>query len=183
MMTEAEYPERLLKLKKNEILQQKVFDILPENMHYEIFEYLAQKDLLRLRGVNLGAFQLTTNPKLRSRYQKYIHMKAENKNIINMLENNNLFVIERKARIKYFIEQIFGPTIYCRGIQIPALTFKILGDVIPHISPQLDQLLLCTMFIYNLYLDDNKMNLEHFSYIFENNLEFLGNLHHLTISN
>ena len=112
MMTEAEYPERLLKLKKNEILQQKVFDILPENMHYEIFEYLAQKDLLRLRGVNLGAFQLTTNPKLRSRYQKYIHMKAENKNIINMLENNNLFVIERKARIKYFIEQIFGPTIY-----------------------------------------------------------------------
>ena len=77
MMTEAEYPQRLLMLKKNDKLQHKVLDILPENMHYEIFEYLAQKDLLIVRGVNLGAFQLTSNPKLRSRYQKYIHMKAE----------------------------------------------------------------------------------------------------------
>ena len=145
MMTEAEYPQRLLMLKNNDKLQHKVLDILPENMHYEIFEYLAQKDLLRVRGVNLGAFQLTSNPKLRSRYQKYIHMKTEEKNILNILENNNLFAIEREARTKYLIEQIFGQTIYCRGSQMPALTFKILGEVISHICPNLDQLLLCTL--------------------------------------
>ena len=148
MITEAEYPERLLMLKKNDRLQYKVFEILPENMHYEILEYLTQKDFLRVRGVNLGAFQLTTNLKLRSRYQKYIHMKAEDKNIVNILENNNLFAIEREARIKYFIEQIYGPIIYCRGSQMPVLTFKILGEVIPHLCPQLDKLLLCTTYIY-----------------------------------
>ena len=41
-------------------------------MHYEIFKYLNWKDLLQIRELKLGGYQLTANKLLRSRIKNHL---------------------------------------------------------------------------------------------------------------
>ena len=61
----------MLELKNERFLTKKVFLRMSENMHYELFKYLNYKELIMLRGTNLGGYQLVTNPILRSRIKNY----------------------------------------------------------------------------------------------------------------
>ena len=41
-------------------------------MHYELFKYLNPNDLLQIRSLKLGGYQLTSNELLRSRINNYL---------------------------------------------------------------------------------------------------------------
>ena len=68
---EEDLTKRLKQLSVTKFLSEKLFKRLSENMHYETLKYLNCKDLLEVRGVKLGGYQLTSNKLLRSRIKNY----------------------------------------------------------------------------------------------------------------
>ena len=68
-------PKRLEELKYKKFLTKRILTRISENMHYEIFKYLDGKDLLEVRAITLGGYQLTTNKILRSRIGNYLESK------------------------------------------------------------------------------------------------------------
>ena len=90
---------RLAKLKESKFLTKRVFQRISENMSYEIFKYINSQDLLEIRVLNLGGYQLISNPYLRSRIKNYLKDKpytsftdfVNNNERINLLfEQTNL---------------------------------------------------------------------------------------------
>ena len=63
---------RLSLLKEDRFLTHRILVRISENMHYEIFKYLNFQDLLEIRGLGLGGFQLTNNNILNSRIGRSI---------------------------------------------------------------------------------------------------------------
>ena len=73
------YP-RLSQLKREKFLTKRIFQKISENMHYEIFKFENSRDLIRVRAISLGGFQLTTNKLLRSRIGNYLEKLQFNMN-------------------------------------------------------------------------------------------------------
>ena len=71
---EAGFIKRLGELKEERFLSHRVFKRISENMHYEIFKFVSPIDLLGIRITNLGGYQLTSNPIMRSRITNYFTM-------------------------------------------------------------------------------------------------------------
>ena len=65
--------ERLRKLKEEKFVTKRIFGKISENMHYEIFKYLNARNLLEIRNLSLGGYQLVANRILRSRINNYFH--------------------------------------------------------------------------------------------------------------
>ena len=62
---------RLTALKKERFLTKRLFRKMSENMHYEIFKNMNSEELIVIREINLGGYQLISNPILRSRIKNY----------------------------------------------------------------------------------------------------------------
>ena len=92
-----EYP-KLLNLRRERFLTNRIFQRISENMHYEIFKYLAANELLEIKLTNIGGYQLTSNQLLRSRIGNYF-----NKIYFNLKESSNVKSNTRKIQI--IIEQ------------------------------------------------------------------------------
>ena len=58
-------------LQNTKFLTKRIFQRMSENMHYEIFKFINSEELLEVRAINLGGYQLTSNPILRSRIKNY----------------------------------------------------------------------------------------------------------------
>ena len=84
---------RLDLLKQEKFLTIRVFHKISENVHYEIFKYLNYLDLLQIRAMKLGGFQLTSNRIMRSRIKNYfpknspkkINIQSVNINIVELI--------------------------------------------------------------------------------------------------
>ena len=97
---------RLNDLMEMKYLSLRIFRNLCENLHYEILRYLNCKELLEMRGVNLGGFQIASNKRLRSRITNYLSrvktpMQEYTRNNIHLIEvlfeqtGENRLVVER----------------------------------------------------------------------------------------
>ena len=91
--------ERLNALREEKYLTKRIFARISENMHYELFKYLNSMDLLEIRILKLGGYQLISNPILRSRITNYLHKLQ-----VNIIPNN---IQENVKRIK-LIFQLMG---------------------------------------------------------------------------
>ena len=83
---------RLEHLKQTKFLTQRLFPKISENMSYEIFKFMNPEDLLQIRALTLGGFQLISNTTLRARIKNYLKDKYisltllfENKRKIDLL--------------------------------------------------------------------------------------------------
>ena len=79
---------RLWQLKKTKYLTQRIFSRISENISYEIFKYMNFQDLLQIRALTLGGFQLVSNTTLRARIKNYIKDKV--------IPLTDLFINKRK---------------------------------------------------------------------------------------
>ena len=89
---------RLLNLRKERFLTKRIFQRISENMHYEIFKYMDESELLEIKLMNIGGYQLTSNQLLRSRIGNYF-----NKIYFNLKESSDVKSNTRK--IQLIIEQ------------------------------------------------------------------------------
>ena len=94
-------PRRLKELKLEKYLSHRIFQRISENMHYEILKNLGNIDLLRIRETNLGGYQLTSNPLLRSRVENYFLYS----NIIIEPEEDQKFSEQTVHNIETLFEQ------------------------------------------------------------------------------
>ena len=58
---------KLEQLKHTKFLTQRVFQRISENISYEVCKYVNSQDLLQIRTVTLGGFQLVSSTTLRAR--------------------------------------------------------------------------------------------------------------------
>ena len=65
----------LQQLKETRFLTHRLFGEISENMSYEIFKFQNSTDLLQIRALNLGGYQLISNPYLRARIKNYLKGK------------------------------------------------------------------------------------------------------------
>ena len=94
-------PRRLKELKLEKYLSHRIFQRISENMHHEILKNLGNIDLLRIRETNLGGYQLTSNPLLRSRVDNYFLYS----NIIIEPEEDHKFSEQTVHNIETLFEQ------------------------------------------------------------------------------
>ena len=94
---------KLKELKEQQFLTKRIFERISENMHYEIFKNLDCKDLLTIRLINQGGYQLTSNTILRSRIKNYfpkLKLFSFSKSTMNFI--NLLFEQSGEKRKLYF---------------------------------------------------------------------------------
>ena len=149
-------PKRLWKLKNEKFLTRELFVGMSENMHYEIFKYMNGGELLEIRRINLGGYQLTSTKLLRSRIKNYYIRNP--KLMINTLINAGA------RRIEAVYEQMEGCEINLNCMNIDwekcIRVIQILRDI-----HKLKGINLCI--IYYLYLGNNLF----FSIIAYNDIE------------
>ena len=68
-----------------------------------------------------------------------------------VIENNNLFIIERKARVKFLVEEIYGMCMYWTKIRRIAIFIQILRELFEEL-PRLEKLILSINYITYIYL-------------------------------
>ena len=95
---DREVNPRLLNLRRERFLTNRIFQRISENIHYEIFKYLDASELLEIKLTNIGGYQLTSNQLLRSRIRNYF-----NKIYFNLKESSDVKSNTRK--IQLIIEQ------------------------------------------------------------------------------
>ena len=101
-MGNTEVNKRLKQLKDQQFLTKRIFGRISENLHYEIFKFLNAEELLEIRGINLGGFQLTSNPLLRSRIKNYLIGLKYNILSTNKINDiQNLFVQQGDNRLSF----------------------------------------------------------------------------------
>ena len=83
---------RLEVLEGVKYLDNRIFKRISENMSYEIFKYINSGDLLEIRSLTLGGYQITSSTLLRGRIKNYLKFKPF-VNIPRLLAN------ERKLNI------------------------------------------------------------------------------------
>ena len=88
---------RLEGLKREKFLTNRVFKRVSENMHYEILKFINSRDLLGIRGTNLGGYQITSNKLLRHRIKNYfIKLKpdvGEDKDLVEYISDKGIKLI------------------------------------------------------------------------------------------
>ena len=95
------------KLKESKFLTKRIFKRISENMHYEIFKYTSKEDLLEIKGLSTGGYQLTTNQLLRSRIKNYFEIIKYSPDLDTADEINarNIYLIfEQTGRNKLSFE-------------------------------------------------------------------------------
>ena len=66
---------RLDHLKQSKYQTHRIFTKISENMSYEIFKYVNSGDLLEIRALKLGGYELISNTYLRARIKNYMKDK------------------------------------------------------------------------------------------------------------
>ena len=134
---------RLNKLRLGKFLSHRIIRRLSENMHYEVFKYLPPKDLLEIRIMNLGGYELISNKILRPRIGNYFHQIQP---IINTKELANIMSFDHN--LKFIFQQL--------GREILDLDLRNLGEsgaalLLPilKLNPELKEIKLGI--IYNKY--------------------------------
>ena len=61
----------LRKIKEQNFMIFTLFQRIPEYLQFEIFKYLDKYELLEIRAVNLGGYELASKPSLRSKIMNY----------------------------------------------------------------------------------------------------------------
>ena len=88
-------------LKKEKFLTHRIFPRICENLHYEIMKYLNFQELLSIRGLKLGGYQLTANTILRDRIKNYLtgfHFDLDKKEENDVLLRKIELVIEQTGK-------------------------------------------------------------------------------------
>ena len=149
-------------------------------MHYEIFQYFTYKDSLNLRGVSLTGYQLATNLALRKKYFREDWVRSLTKDMSKIIDNNNIFVIERIARVKFLVlkmEEIGEINFSCSNLRGTKMGIYIISKIIEQL-PSLHTLFLSN--IYIIFIGNN-----HFENIqidlLANSFQFISNLQHLIL--
>ena len=96
-------------LKSEKYLTKRIFSGISENMHYEIFKYLDSHNLLEIRALKLGGYQLISNKTLRSRiknYFKYIPFKLSEDLPISLKIKGINLIFEQMGREKLIYEGV-----------------------------------------------------------------------------
>ena len=106
---------RLKELKEHKFLTKRIFQKISENMHYEIFKNMNSTDLIHIRGISLGGYQLTSNPLLRNRIKNYFKFIEP-----DILEINEELLDKYKQaeRILLIFEQTGKNELKFQGIKI-----------------------------------------------------------------
>ena len=86
--------ERLEELINNKFLTNRIFKRISENMHYEIFKYIDSETLLKTRELNLGGYQLISNPILRPRIKNLMNLKWVQRSVEEEKSDINLRVLK-----------------------------------------------------------------------------------------
>ena len=100
--------ERLKMLKESKFLKIRILERISENMHYEIYKFLDAHELLEIRSMSLGGYELTSNKVLRSRIRNYLRI-----NCLKYLPNNTdiiesiSLILEQTGSI-FIPSQLFG---------------------------------------------------------------------------
>ena len=79
---------RFSDLKESKYLGKRIFSKLSENMHYEVFKFLSSDDLLSIRALKLGGYQLISNSLLRARIKNYLLIRP--RSYISKMESEKL---------------------------------------------------------------------------------------------
>ena len=82
--------QRLKELKERKYLNNRFFNRVTENMHYEIFKYVNYEDLVQIRVSRLGGYQLTSNRILRSRIKNYFGYLQADLKLGNLQDEKDL---------------------------------------------------------------------------------------------
>ena len=123
---------RLKNLKREKFLSKRFFIKISENMHYEIFKYMTQKDLLNIRACKLGGYQLTSNELLRSRIKNYFRYfrpdldLGEDSNVDLNIKRISLINEQGKKKLNF------------EGLGINALGMNQFVKVLPYVSDLLE---------------------------------------------
>ena len=130
---------RLFQLKQQNYLTKRIFPRISENMHYELFKYLTNHELLEIRALKLGGYQLTSNETLRSRIKNY-YPAIKEINITN-------------TRINLIFEQTGKRVLSFEGMRINSEQIKDLVNQIVKSNLQIEGLNLSNLSqIYYIYI-------------------------------
>ena len=134
--------KRFQSLETAKFLTYRIFPRVSENMHYEIFKYATPIDLLQVRIIKLGGFQLISNTILRSRIKNYM---SNIKPIFDLNLNEDL----NARRIRLLFQQTGSQRLNLNNMQI---TYKEIVDYSKFLMlvPKIQILNLCRL-IYILY--------------------------------
>ena len=94
--------DRLKMIKEDKYLSYKLFSILSENLHFEIYQFLYFNEIIKFRLINLGGFVLASNQHIRSRLLScpiYINRRGIGRIIESDIEER-----EKEEAIKIILE-------------------------------------------------------------------------------
>ena len=136
---------KLEEFKLTKYLTKKIFSRLSENIHYELFKYLTAEELLVIREVNNGGFQLTSNKLLRSRIKNYFYILHP-----EFSENSP----DMEIQIKLILEWT-GKNVLClAGMKLREKQINELSYAIRQI-PYIEEFNLGRLFMYIIQVIDN----------------------------
>ena len=148
--------ERLKELKESKFLTNRVFIKICENMHYEVFKNLNSRDLLELRAVNIGGYQITSNSILRNRIKNYISNISPKYTFLKANIKLNI------QRINFVFEQMGNEVLSFADNKLGKGEIGPFALVLKHI-PQLKEIILCNCVDIYIYIYK-------YIYIAENNI-------------
>ena len=126
-------------------LTNRIFRRVCENLHYEIFKYLNYVELLEIRCLKLGGYELTSNITLRSRIKNYPHSFDYTFSNIDLEEE-----ARNPRKIKLIFAQIGKNKLSLANIQKDHQKLKHITKILK-LLPELTELNLCNIYIY-IYL-------------------------------
>ena len=93
----------LQNLGENKYLTNKIFKNLSENCHYEVFKFLDEYELLELRMLNTGGFQLSSNQHIRGKrvqnyFEKFSLMFSEEINLLKYINYIEMMFVQIGGR-------------------------------------------------------------------------------------
>ena len=129
-------------LPNTRFLTNRIFGRICENLHYEIFKYMNYAELLEIRCLKLGGYELTSNKTLRSRIKNYPH---------SFEYTFSNFDLEKEAinarKIKLIFTQIGKNKLSLVNIQNNHQKIKYIAKIMKLI-PEITELNLCKYICY-----------------------------------
>ena len=142
---QPEVAERLSLLKQAQSLITLVFPNISENLHYEIFRYSSNDDLLEIRALNIGGFMISSNGFIR----KFIGNYYGKVKPILALENENITLNIRK--MEHILEQTGNTNLYLENMSLGYTECKKCTQIIKMI-PQIEGLFLGNQSFIYIYI-------------------------------
>ena len=99
-------------------------------MHHEILQYLPPKELLIMRRICLGGYQLSSNPTLRKKYQNFYPLSSKNEEVKKLLNYDLISVKEKSIKLRIMFEQIDLSVMSLKGLRIAKFGMEILTELI-----------------------------------------------------